>query len=262
MKKVIRSVVAKIVTWADKTCCKTYGDKASLSSGPCQRCVGRQVVGLSACDSSQESNKLLDSVGLIMALLLLGGGLVWGEEEQEIFNENAIPVLEIVDVEPEAVVQSYVPVSADDAFHVSAGPDGNGGVEVRAGVDVLSFTTAEGRRRREARRAETRERRANMTYPERIEDHFKHNWGKYAAGAAVIAVDRAAHNNGWLWYDWFGLASSSGGDNSGTQSGVNVNVDVSGDNNNVVIQIPHGSGEGMTGSSGNAETTTTTTTGF
>ena len=45
MKKLIRSVVAWLVELTNKYACTTYGDMAELSSGPCARCVGRQVTG-------------------------------------------------------------------------------------------------------------------------------------------------------------------------------------------------------------------------
>ena len=154
---------------------------------------------------------------------------------------------------------------AEDVVQVTAAPDGNGGAEVRAGVDLFAFTQA-GRERRAQRRAETRARRENMTIPERAGDHFRHNWKKYAAAGAVFAVDRYAYNNAELYYKWLGLRSrTGGGDRTGDDA--TVIVDISGNNNNVVIQIPAGSGAGMSGSAGaggqgNSSESTTSTTGF
>ena len=48
MKKVIRWIVARLVRWTDKHCCRTYGDVAELSKGPCQRCCGMEVRGAPA----------------------------------------------------------------------------------------------------------------------------------------------------------------------------------------------------------------------
>ena len=155
---------------------------------------------------------------------------------------------------------------ADDVVQVTAGPDGNGGAEVRAGVDLFAFTAA-GRARRAQRRAETRARRENMTATEIVRDHFKHNWKKYAAAGAVVAVDRYAYNNAELYYKWLGIKSSRSGGGDRTGDDATVIVDISGNNNNVVIQIPAGSGAGMTGSpgaggQGNTSGDTTSTTGF
>ncbi len=158
-------------------------------------------------------------------------------------------------------------VYADDVVQVTAAPDGNGGAEVRAGVDLFAFTQA-GRARRAQRRAETRARREDMTAPEIIGDHFRHNWKRYAAAATVVAVDRYAYNNSELYYRWLGIrSSSSSGSGDRTGDDATVIVDISGNNNNVVIQIPAGSGSGMTGSSGaggqgNTSGDTTSTTGF
>lgn len=43
MKRFIRKLVAAIVRLTDRYACNTYGDMAELSSGPCQRCVGRAI---------------------------------------------------------------------------------------------------------------------------------------------------------------------------------------------------------------------------
>ena len=157
-------------------------------------------------------------------------------------------------------------VYSDDVVHVSAGSDGNGGAEVRAGVDLFAFTQA-GRARRAQRRAETRARRENMTAPEVVGDHLRHNWKKYAAAVTVVAVDRYAYNNSELYYKWLGIKSSSSGGGDRTGDDATVIVDISGNNNNVVIQIPAGSGSGMSGSAGaggqgNSSESTTSTTGF
>jgi len=45
MKKIIRKIVALLVKLSDKYACETYGDKSELSSGPCTRCVGKEVRG-------------------------------------------------------------------------------------------------------------------------------------------------------------------------------------------------------------------------
>ena len=138
---------------------------------------------------------------------------------------------------------------AEDVVQVTAAPDGNGGAEVRAGVDLFAFTQA-GRARRAQRRAETRARRQNMTIPERAGDHFRQNWKRYAAAGAVVAVDRYAYNNSELYYKWLGLRSSRSGGGDRTGDDATVIVDISGNNNNVVIQIPAGSGAGMSGAAG------------
>ena len=139
-------------------------------------------------------------------------------------------------------------VYADDVVQVTAAPDGNGGAEVRAGVDLFAFTAA-GRARRAQRRAETRARRENMTAPEIVGDHLKHNWGKYASVAGVAVVDRVAENNDWLYYKLLSRGKSGGSDSKeggsdskeggsdSKEAGASVSVDISGNNNNVVIQI-------------------------
>ena len=43
MKQIIRRIVAFVVKLTAKHACKTYGDIAELSAGPCQRCVGKSV---------------------------------------------------------------------------------------------------------------------------------------------------------------------------------------------------------------------------
>ena len=45
MKRLVRKFVASIVRLTAKYACKTYGDVAELSHGPCQRCVGQEVKG-------------------------------------------------------------------------------------------------------------------------------------------------------------------------------------------------------------------------
>ena len=46
MKKLVRSFAGLVIRFAAKYACKTYGDVAELSHGPCQRCVGQQVIGV------------------------------------------------------------------------------------------------------------------------------------------------------------------------------------------------------------------------
>lgn len=48
MKKLIRKIVASIVSLTSDYACKTYGDVAELSRGPCARCVGVAVHGAPA----------------------------------------------------------------------------------------------------------------------------------------------------------------------------------------------------------------------
>ena len=45
MRRIIRCFVAWIVVLTSKHACKTYGEAAELSKGPCGRCVGREVRG-------------------------------------------------------------------------------------------------------------------------------------------------------------------------------------------------------------------------
>lgn len=45
MKRIIRKIAAFIVQLTSKYACKTYGDVAELSTGPCKRCVGKEVRG-------------------------------------------------------------------------------------------------------------------------------------------------------------------------------------------------------------------------
>ena len=45
MKQIMRSAVAWVVRIAVKHLCKTYGDIAEMSPGPCTRCVGMEVRG-------------------------------------------------------------------------------------------------------------------------------------------------------------------------------------------------------------------------
>lgn len=45
MKYVLRKFTAMLVRLTTKLACSTYGETAELSSGPCQRCVGRAVTG-------------------------------------------------------------------------------------------------------------------------------------------------------------------------------------------------------------------------
>lgn len=45
MKQIIRRIIAFVVRLTAKHACKTYGDVAELSSGPCKRCVGMRVNG-------------------------------------------------------------------------------------------------------------------------------------------------------------------------------------------------------------------------
>ena len=45
MKRIVRKIVSVIVSLTAKYVCKTYGDVAELSRGPCKRCVGCEVRG-------------------------------------------------------------------------------------------------------------------------------------------------------------------------------------------------------------------------
>ena len=48
MKYVTRYITRKLVNFTKKIACSTFGDIASLSSGPCERCVGHRVEELTA----------------------------------------------------------------------------------------------------------------------------------------------------------------------------------------------------------------------
>jgi hypothetical protein len=167
----------------------------------------------------------------------------------------------------------YAPIqyeASDDVLHVAAGPDGQGGAEIRAAVDVMSMTPS-ARQRREQRRVETQARRKNMSVGEKVVDHLQMNWGKYAVAGGLIVADRYAYNNDALWYDWFGLANKKGGSSVPTGGSMAINTHVAGSGNtvyqNIVVQMPAGSGAGMGGSAGvggqgNTTTSTTTTGAF
>ena len=45
MKAALRFVTRQMVRFTRAIACDTYGDTASLSAGPCRRCVGDSVVG-------------------------------------------------------------------------------------------------------------------------------------------------------------------------------------------------------------------------
>jgi hypothetical protein len=90
---------------------------------------------------------------------------------------------------------------ADEIVQVQAGPDGNGGVEARAGFNLLAFTRG-ARARRAERKAETQERRAGMTFTERAADHLDTNWRRYAVAGGAFAIDRWAYRNDTLHYEW------------------------------------------------------------
>ncbi len=46
MKQLLRAFVRRIVNVTRAVACETYGDTASLSPGPCERCVGRALADL------------------------------------------------------------------------------------------------------------------------------------------------------------------------------------------------------------------------
>ena len=127
-------------------------------------------------------------------------------------------------------------VRADEPFMFRLSPDGDGGFKVLAGVDLISLMPSE-RSAREQRRDERRARRANMTRTEIVGDHFRERWGWYAAGAGLLATDRVAHNNDWLWYDWFGGSGSGRSTDTvtGDQIGDRMSINIVGDDNRVTL---------------------------
>ncbi len=122
-------------------------------------------------------------------------------------------------------------------------------------VDLAGLVNKKERTAREMKRLETAKRREGMSNTEIVADHFKNNWGKYtAAVVAAVAVDRVADANGWLWHERSNRSAGNDIIGDDTASAVTLNNIVEGNGNtinqNVVIQMPNGSGSGMTGNTG------------
>ena len=137
---------------------------------------------------------------------------------------------------------------ADEPFLFRVQPDGAGGFAVLAGVDFATLTPAN-RTARQQRRDARQSRRASMTTTEKVGDHFRERWGWYAAGVGLLATDRVAANNDWLWYDWFGGSGSGSSTTVGdteastgqrTQDGNNYQISQDGSGNTINIYASQG----------------------
>lgn len=142
--------------------------------------------------------------------------------------------------------------AAGDLIRLRVTPDGTGAYTVEGAVDLLALSKKE-RTERQVRAAETAERRAGMNVLEVVVDHAKMNKLKYLIALSAVAIDRAAENNGWLYYKWLDddKASASGAQ-AGGSTATTITTTANGDGNTVIIiQNPSAPGADIDANIGN-----------